>query len=680
MKIATNAVSLRQVGSGDVGLIASAIELGNRSSRTLGHLPFAVYDEAAARGWLVVAESDGQPVGYALFAVPRNFVRLTHLCVDRTYRRQGIARQLVDWISDRHADRQGILVSCRRDYRLARVWSALGFESLSERPSRGRGERFLVAWWRDHGHPQLFARPSESALVRAALDFNVLRDLAQEQRTDREESLSLLSDQIADRLEIMRTAALEVEIDALEDDALRAACVTTAQRLHAVHPDRDRFARVHAEMAAVADEVDPTFRATAQGQLDVQYVSEAIAADLNVFVTRDERLTDVLGQPAAERATRILRPAEVMVRIDELVRVEAYRPAALQATDFRRQLIPAGHDGLLEPLANAAAGERPSAFRQRIRALTVGGFDRIGIFAPDDTLVAAIATRTAGSLLDVSLLRILSGPLADTLARHMLFMLRHEARKAKVSVIRLSDQFMARAVIAAAIEDGFLPFGESHHALVIDECGSASNVHHAAVVAARNHGIPPPRVIPSGLAGIPAAEVERAWWPAKVTDSALPTFLVPIRQTFSRELLGVPHGLFSRPAELGLSREQVYYRSPRGPKPTAPARILWYMSGSGRGSPAAAAVIAASLVDEIIEAPPAELDSRYRHLGVWQLDQIEDASSDGTAQALRFINTETFPDPVPLHRLREVVGSPPQAPRRIAPDAFATLYREGQGL
>lgn len=678
--IATNnAVSLRRASAIDGDLIAAAIQLGNQSRRTLGHLPFAVYEEAAARGWLVIAECDGHAVGYALFGVTRTFVRLTHLCVDSAYRRQGIARRLVEWISTRHADRQGILVSCRRDYRLGQVWSALGFEALSERRGRGRRGGLLVAWWRDHGHPQLFARPSESVLVRASVDLNVLRDLAQEGRTDREESLALLSDQIADRLEVVRTPALDVEMDALEDDGLRATCLNTAQGMRAAHPDRDRFSRVHAEVAAAADEVDPTFRATAQGRLDVQYVSEAIAADLNVFVTRDQRLTDVLRLASAKRGVKILRPAETVVRIDELVRVEAYRPAALQATDFRRQLIPAGHDGLLESLVNAALGERRGSFRQRIRALTVEGYERIGIFAPDNALVAALATRTAGRLLEVPLLRILDGPLADTLARHLLFMLRHEARVVGATVIRLSDRSMARAVVAAAIDDGFLPFDDGHHAFVIDVCGRASDVHHAAVVAARDRALPAPPNVRSGLAGAAAAEIERAWWPAKVTDSTLATYLVPIRQAFSSQLLGVPHGLFSRPAELGLSRELVYYRSPRGPKPTAPARILWYMSGSGRGSPAAAAVIGASLLDEIVEATPAELDSQYRHLGVWRLDQIEDASSGGTAQALRFINTELFQAPIPLRRLREVVGTPPQAPRRIASAAFTTLYREGRG-
>jgi hypothetical protein len=62
------------------------------------------------------------------------------------------------------------------------------------------------------------------------------------------------------------------------------------------------------------------------------------------------------------------------------------------------------------------------------------------------------------------------------------------------------------------------------------------------------------------MPAVVAAEMERTWWPAKLVDSRLPTYLIPIQQRFAAELLGVPEGLLPRHDTLGLAREHVYHR------------------------------------------------------------------------------------------------------------------------
>ena len=174
-----------------------------------------------------------------------------------------------------------------------------------------------------------------------------------------------------------------------------------------------------------------------------------------------------------------------------------------------------------------------------------------------------------------------------------------------------------------------------------------------------------------------AAEVERAWWPAKVIDSLLPSYLIPIRQTYSQELLGAPLGLFARPTALGLSREHVYFRGPHGPKLRTPARLLWYMSGSALGSVEPPAVVGASLLEELVQDSPERLDERFRHLGVWRQEQIVAAASNGQAQALRFTHTEIFSRRVSLRTLKQIVGRPPRGPVAISGSAYASIYAAG---
>jgi hypothetical protein len=94
--------------------------------------------------------------------------------------------------------------------------------------------------------------------------------------------------------------------------------------------------------------------------------------------------------------------------------------------------------------------------------------------------------------------------------------------------------------------------------------------------------------------------------------------------------------LWDRSPVLGVSREHVYFRSPRG-NPTCPARILWYASGTGRDR--IGAVVACSQLNEIVTDDPRRLHSRFQHLGVYRLRDIEARASGGTASALRFVDT-----------------------------------------
>ena len=86
----------------------------------MGLMPFAGYYESAKKGTLLLAYSGERVVGYALYGLARRRVRLSHLCVDPLFRKQGIARLLVEWLSTQYADHLGISARCRHDYDLGR--------------------------------------------------------------------------------------------------------------------------------------------------------------------------------------------------------------------------------------------------------------------------------------------------------------------------------------------------------------------------------------------------------------------------------------------------------------------------------------------------------------------------------------------------------------------------------
>ncbi|MEU2988866.1 GNAT family N-acetyltransferase [Micromonospora aurantiaca] len=516
-------ITLAQAREGSESDINAAVEIGNRASSTLGFLPIAEYRAAAARGNLLLARLDGEVVGYALYALARSRVRLTHLCVDRKVRGLGIARRLVEQISGSHSDYLGIQVRCRHDYDLGEMWIKLGFSQMSEKPGRSKAGHMLVNWWRDHGHPTLFTRPSEGVLVRAAVDLNILRDLADPDRPDTRDARALVDDQITDRLELVRTGALDAEINSIKG-VLRARCTAQAQRMTHVRADSVRGREVRSQLVAATRAKAADYPRSPQDEFDLRHVTDAIAADLNLFITRDEDLARLFRDVAEQQfALRIMHPSDVVIHLDELVRAEAYRPAALLDTAFGRQLLGLSHDVGLQGLANTRNGERPRDFRRLLRDLALAHRERTGLFGPDNTLVAAFSAYGEGAELVVPLARVADHPLSDTLARQLLFLLRQQAREMKLGVIRLADGHASEPVRLAALNDGFRMLGDNLYSYALDACDTAERVSHRAVLAARAVGLPEPPQLRSGMPAAAAAEVERTWWPAKIVDSEIPT-------------------------------------------------------------------------------------------------------------------------------------------------------------
>lgn len=513
--------------------------------------------------------------------------------------------------------------------------------------------------------------------MRASVDMNIIRDLVEANRRDAAESKALLNDDLVDQLDLVRTPELDIEIDRTPDHIRRDANLF-ALGLPEYRPNRELVAILVAELSEIAVERNPAFAVSPRGQHDIRYVAEAIAAGLQVFITRDQEVIDCLADAALKHQLRILRPAETLVRLDELERIEAYRPASLEATAFELHLLAGGEADILGDLFDGRLGERRSQFLSSVRRLTVEGYDRVAIRDAAGAIQACLVHKPEGGCLLVGLARVAETALAPTLARQLMRTLRLAALATGAACIRIEDQYPSRHIQSAAFEDGYSRDGTHLVGLVIDAVGQPLTIGAAAVEASRQcRAVAPSQV--ATLTIMAAAEWERYWWPAKVVGTGIKNYLIPIRQEFSVELLGRPAGLFRRPEGLGLSREHVYYRSPVGIRLVAPARILWYMSGTGPAAIEAPGIVAASQLEEIHVGTPEELFDRYRHLGVWRLEQVAGTARAGLAQALRFVGTEVFASTVPATLVRRIVKRAPQAPREISDATFTDLYLRGRG-
>ena len=437
-----------------------------------------------------------------------------------------------------------------------------------------------------------------------------------------------------------------------------------------------------AAITAAIEQEAPGYPRTPQDVFDLQHACDAIAAGLNVLITSDRRMIKMLGAVCEQRfGLRIMLPVDVITHLDELVRAEAYRPAGLLGTAWNSRLLGAGDAARAGHLVGD--GEKPNAFQDLLGSLARDQRDRVGVLDSTGRMAAVYCAFIQSGELLVPLARVAAVSLGDTLARQIMFLLRKLAREKAVSTIRLTDDHVSRSLRLAALEDGFQPVAGALVAYCLDVCGTAEEISHRAILAARNAALSEPPLLRSAMPSVAAAEIERVWWPAKIVDSTLTSYLIPIQQVFSNDLLGIPETLDGRSDQLGLSREHVYYRSPRGTRPVAPSRLLWYMSGGGRTHSQSPGVIACSQLDAVVTGEPQELHSRFRHLGVWNEQQVVAAAREGQVQALVFTNTEILPRPVGLRQLREIAEQhgeqpTPQGPLKISADYFSAIYQAGQ--
>jgi GNAT superfamily N-acetyltransferase len=675
---------LVEVKPSDHEIRAQAIALGDRNKRTLGFLPHKAYEQASAAGTLLAVVEHGRVMAYALYSLPRQVVRLTHLCVSGDARGRGLARLLIKAISERHADRFGITLKCRNDYEANSIWPHLGFEKQGEVPGRSRQRYPLSIWWRDHGHPTLFSAAESLGLVRVMLDMNVFIDLESSyQRSEQRESGALAGDWLADQVDLVVSSELAAEITRHPDPVEKDRQLRAAGRYPTVRTEGRALDEAVGQITGLVLKDSGTDLSVDPGDVsDVRHLAAAWLSGTTVVATRDERFITWATVVADITGVRVMRPSDVVIQLDELARAQEYRPAQLADTQYGFTQIRPRQEADVLAFMHDSKGERKPGYLAMVRGLLADGprWNRLILRDPGGEPVAFLVTGTGDGQLTVPVLRVRPHRLEETVTRQLLFYLRKQACAAARNVIRITDPALADSAARAIREEGLIRDHAGWVGFTIQACGPAVAVDEQLGRAASAAGlqVPPLR---EGLSAAIAADLERTLWPAKITDSGLPSFLIPVRPEWSSELFGVPETLIPRSSTLGISREHVYYRGPRPRVVAAPARLLWYASGAGKDS-GVAAVIACSRLEEVVAARPAELHQRFRHLGVWQKDQVTAAARNGAALALRFADTEVFPRRVPLRRIQRLAsqfGQPLslRSAMKVSPQFFTAVYQEG---
>ncbi len=669
------------------------VELHRLHSKTLGFFPKGAFvDHAKLRRIIAALEPDGNCLGYLLYRVARGRATMVHLCVAATAREKGVARLLVDRLKEETKTLQGIGLYCRRDYIANHIWSKFGFEAVHAKTGRGKDGAELTFWWFTHGQEDLFSRAAEPEPIRqrVVIDANVFYDLHACETRESEDSKALLADWVQASIELVVTKELRNKIAKGDSEERRRANRAEATRYTTLTASDSEFQRLCVELL-------PHFPAclSLHDEADLRQIAYAIAGNAPFFATRDEALVDRCEPLYRSHGLMVLHPAELINHLDSVEREGDYRPARIEGSRLRNALLKA--EMLDAAVLNFKVPEERGNDFRKLLLHCLSQPKSMDVQAITDHsnayIVLGIMDRQRPEILNVPVLRHSRHPLAATMLRNFLRACLAAAADEGRCVLTVTESCLVNSDKDILSEFGFTLCGRVWAKIALRTVGDVGALRKIVADLALDADLETAKR--SALGAIIAATnmrevsafaaIERQLWPAKLIESGLPTFIVPIQPQWAQHFFDADLGsqlLFGLREDLHLGVEGVYYRSTENNNLTAPGRVLWYVSkGSGAGS---MAIKACSQLEEIVLGKPKELFRRFQRLGVYEWRDVYAVAGNNISNdivAFRFRMTERFENAVSIDTLETLgIRGPFMSPRRISDSQFASIYKKGHAL
>lgn len=659
-------------------LLGEVKALWRINSDTLGNMPEGGFDDYASKRRIMGLVDGTRLQAYLMYRVSRNMVKITHLCVAEYARGKGVARLLVDELIRITQHCNGIELRCRRDFAASGLWPKLRFASIGERQGRAAAGSILTVWSLDYGKPTLLTQPSQARTTEAVIDANILIDIIDARSL---ESMALCADWLQDELQLCVTDEVFNDLNRQPDDAMRARRFVDAEGFRRLtHSPSD-----YDEAEALLTPVFPQGKSP-RSQSDFRHLVRAVAAGVKIFISRDEELLRNAETVYIATGLSIVRPSEIVTRIDELAREQEYQRTLVAGTkQISRQRVSELTDELMNAIVypNESRRNLTNQIRQFLSDPLRFACERITNI--DGSTLALYVIDTEAALRDIHVFRVAANRLSGTLSRAILTSLLRDAVSAKRMGVSISDPLLNEVQNQACVDLGFRRSNERLIKLTI----SGIRDRNELAEHIRSFQMPDPLVaqisenLGESLTPEDESELEHILWPAKIGSSEQHNFIVPIRPDFAEQLFDeglAKQTLWGADIDLALNSESVYYRSARQRIVKFPGRILWYISDKGKLD-GRKAIRACSRITEVAVDKPKNLFRRFQRLGVYEWsDVFETARRDleTDVMAIRFHDTELL-NPVKWDSFQSVLQSCNiltnlESPVSITSQAFEEIY------
>ncbi len=659
-------------------LLVDVKGLWRKNSDTLGMMPDGGFDDHAQKKHILGLVVASGLQGYLMYRVSRNRANIVHLCVADSCRGKGASRLLIDELIKSTKHLNGIELRCRRDFAVSALWPKLGFVPIGERRGRALAGSILTVWAMDYGKPTLLSKRSQSRVLEAVIDANVLIDIVDRRNT---ESLGLCADWLQGELQLCITDEIFNDFNRQPDNAKRVARYTDAEAYHRLtcSPLAYRNAEAHLKPLLPASK-------TPRDESDVRHLIRAVAAGAKVFISRDGPVLEYAEAIYAATGLSIVGPSELIARLDELAREEEYQRTLLAGTkQVLHQRVSVVEDIVIDAIVGPNESKRDLQTRLRQFFADPLRYSCEQISFATGEIVAFYVVDTQSDFHQVPLFRVAAANLTGTLSRAILTTLLRDVVKRKRSGLIISESEMAPLQKAACEDIGFREGPNGWIKLTIS--GIHTQVELAKIVEWAEIQDPIVRSFADNLNNPLTAnlesELEHSLWPAKFRTSLQHNFIVPIRPDFAEALFDehlARQTLHGADIDLALNSESVYYRSARQQIVKYPGRILWYISNTDKRS-GAMSIRACSRIAEVVVDTPKAVFRRFQRLGVYEWpDVFKTAGNDleKNVMAIRFHDTELL-RPVKWDAFQEVlrannVRTNLESPVSISSKVFEEIY------
>ena len=646
--------------------------------QTLGFLPRGALECYLKKenGGVLGAKTDvGELVGYLLYAVNRNYFRITHLCVLEKYRGQGIAKQLLNNLKESATTQRAIKLNCRRDFPADALWPKLGFVALDEKPSRS-GEEYPLTSWQltladgDQSKLALFQAQTSSEVLDVIIDAHIFFDFDEPPLDKTIPSKALLSDFLADSLDLWITDELLNEIHRQQNPEKRKKSRDRARSFSIVESDPNLFEDFEKRLKDLFPGQKPSQAS------DVRQLAKAAASTVKTFVTKDKAIWRQQKKIFDITQLEIVNPAELIVRFHELSERQSYAPERIAGFNLRWERLTS--DDLtnfsFEDLLN---GERKGKFREKLESVIVQPdyYECELLWSGNKVIALRVLKSDSDKMLTSPLVRVAHSADQALFGRFLIADTVSKAVEKNLYMVNFEDSALTPGLIPELLDIGFIECNNNFVRFCFSRCASRKKV--LSMIS---------KLCPeteSAYQGMSDLELQQRCSPLVLDSTNQNYFLIPIVPGYAAGLIDrhqAAQELFGENPSVLLRWDNVYYRSKNRHKMlVAPGRILWYVSQKRKE------IVAVSHLDDVVIDTAKELFKKFKKFGIlrWNdLYRMCDGDPSKELMALKFSHTFPFQKPVSLEDVRTVFAKNDarpslQGPSKVPSEIFYELFQKG---
>ncbi|WP_101757293.1 hypothetical protein [Oceanicoccus sp. KOV_DT_Chl] len=375
--------------------------------------------------------------------------------------------------------------------------------------------------------------------------------------------------------------------------------------------------------------------------------------------------------------------------MDQIENLEKYTPRSISRTRYHVH-CPSSEEvtSIAEHFCLPSHGEKRKVLEAKIRTAIANPnqYKALLVSSDDDQKAVFLCFKKAGGELSIDVMRHAGDVTSKTIAQNFAWAEIFSHADGGVSLIKYTDDYSSFQNDDLFQTNGFI---KSDNGWVRFSANIICNLATAKDKVSQ---------FSSGLAEINdharnslssflqaednAALYEEAFWPLKVTDGNVPTYLIPIRPVWALHLFDeglAEKELWGADPTKHFNIENVYYRSPKRFSMVSGARILWYVSSHGANKVSEIRACSRLISSETDTAK--RLFRKYKRLGIYEwsnLMEITKNDPDGEVMAMRFYQTEYFKNPVELEDFQKYgINGAPISPKNTTNEQFINLYTDG---